>query len=148
MSELNASRRPASTAKVVRAVNRTRETVIAERTEVADTAKLRNKGLLGRDSLAPGEGLWIVPCESVHTFWMRFAIDLIYLDRRSRIRKLREAVPAWRLSACLTAFSILELPAGAIRSSKSEVGDQVEFAEPDVAAETSERRLIDGAGDE
>ena len=107
--------------------NLTRGTVLATRLEVAGSGSTRRKGLLGRDGLAPGEGLWIVPCESVHTFFMRFPIDLVYLDRKNRIRKLRSAVGPWRLSACLTAHSILELPAGAIQASRTERGDLVEF---------------------
>jgi hypothetical protein len=96
--------------------------------EVADSAAKRNKGLLGRQGLAPGEGLWIIPCESVHTFWMKFPIDLIYLDRKNRIKKLRDSVPPWRLSACLSAHSVLELPAGTIRNTQTEPGDTLEFS--------------------
>lgn len=108
--------------------NKTRNTVLATRMEVADSSAKRNKGLLGRDRLAQGEGLWIIPCESVHTFWMRFPIDLVYLDRKKRIRKLKASVPAWRLSACLRAHSILELPAGTIRATQTQTGDVLEFS--------------------
>jgi uncharacterized membrane protein (UPF0127 family) len=107
--------------------NLTRGTTLATQLEVAGSGSTRRKGLLGREGLAPGEGLWIVPCESVHTFFMRFPIDLVYLDRKNRIRKLRSTVVPWRLSACFTAHSILELPAGVIRASQSERGDVVEF---------------------
>jgi uncharacterized membrane protein (UPF0127 family) len=108
--------------------NLTRQTVLATRLEVADTGPKRSKGLLGRNGLEPGGGLWIVPCESVHTFFMRFPIDLVYLDRRNRVRKVRSAVGPWRLSACLTAHSILELPAGVILSSQTQKGDMLEFS--------------------
>jgi len=108
--------------------NVTRGTVLATRLEVADSGAKRNKGLLGRKGLAAGEGLWIVPCESVHTFFMKFAIDLVYLDRKNRIKKVRHAVGPWRLSACLSAHSILELPAGTIESTQSERGDTLEFS--------------------
>lgn len=108
--------------------NLTRQVVIAECVEVADRGAKRRKGLLGRDGLGPGEGLWIVPCESVHTFGMRFPIDLIYLDRKKRVRKVRCVMPAWRLSACLSAHSVIELPAGAVRASKTERGDVLEFS--------------------
>jgi uncharacterized membrane protein (UPF0127 family) len=109
--------------------NLTRNTVVATSVEVADSGQTRNKGLLGRKGLPPGGGLWIVPCESVHTFFMQFPIDLIYLDRKMRIKKLRHAVPAWRLSACLSAHSVLELAAGAILESQTEVGDKLEFSD-------------------
>jgi uncharacterized membrane protein (UPF0127 family) len=112
----------------LRVSNLTRNTVLATRMEVADSGPKRNKGLLGRDRLSPGEGLWIVPCEAVHTFAMRFAIDLVYLDRKNRIKKLSSDVPPWRLSACLSAHSVLELPAGTIRDTKTRFGDTFEFS--------------------
>jgi uncharacterized protein len=108
-------------------VNRARGTVLATHLEVAGSAAERTKGLLGRDGLAPGEGLWIVPCESVHTFFMRFAIDLVYLDRKNRVKKVRSAVGPWRVSGCLSAHSVLELPRGTIRNTLTEVGDALEF---------------------
>lgn len=100
---------------------------LGERIEVADTGARRKKGLLGRKRLAPGEGLWIVPCESVHTFGMQFAIDLVYLDRRMRILKVRHAVKRSRISICLRAHSVLELPAGAAQRVGVAAGDALEF---------------------
>jgi uncharacterized membrane protein (UPF0127 family) len=111
----------------MQAINITRGTELATRLEVAGSGNKRNKGLLGRSSLPPGEGLWIVPCESVHTFFMRFPIDLIYIDRQNRIRKVRSSVGAWRLSACFSAHSVLELPAGTIRDTGTKRGDRVDF---------------------
>jgi hypothetical protein len=108
--------------------NLTRKTVLASRMEVADSGAKRNKGLLGRESLSPGEGLWIIPCEAVHTFWMQFPIDLVYLDSKKRIRKLRSDVRPWRLSACLSAHSVLELPSGTIQNTRTEAGDMLEFS--------------------
>lgn len=108
-------------------LNVTRGTMLASRLEAAHTGPKRRKGLLGRDGLSSGGGLWIAPCESVHTFFMRFPIDLVYLDRKHRIRKVRSAVGPWRLSACFTAHSILELPAGTIRETQTEAGDTVEI---------------------
>jgi len=108
--------------------NPARSTVLATRLEVADSGPKRNKGLLGREGLAAGEGLWIVPCESVHTFFMRFPIDLVYLDRNYKVKKVRSAVGAWRLSACFSAHSILELPAGTVRATQTEAGDTLEFS--------------------
>lgn len=117
----------------LRVSNLTRNTALAVCMEVADTAAKRKKGLLGRESLLPGEGLWIIPCESVHTFWMRFPIDLIYLDRKKRIRKLKSSVPAWRLSACLRAHSVIELPAGTIDATQTRAGDVLEFSPASIA---------------
>jgi len=112
----------------LKVLNLTRGTVLATSLEVADSGPKRNKGLLGRKGLAPGEGLWIIPCESVHTFFMQFPIDLVYLDRQNRIKKIRDSVRPWRLSVCLSAHSVLELPSGAIRDTQTRVGDTLEFA--------------------
>jgi uncharacterized protein len=120
--------RPATPETRLQVTNLTRNTVLATRLEVANSGSRRSKGLLGRQQLSPGEGLWIIPCESVHTFFMRFAIDLVYLDRKNRIRKVRNAVPPWRLSACLTAHSVLELVPGTIRSTQSQPGDLLDFS--------------------
>jgi uncharacterized membrane protein (UPF0127 family) len=108
-------------------VNLTRQTVLADRLEVADHGANRMKGLLGRDGLSPGEGLWIKPCEAVHTFCMRFAIDLVYVDRKNRIRKVRSGVRPWRMSACLTAHSVIELPSGTVQATQTQAGDRLEF---------------------
>jgi uncharacterized protein len=136
-----ASRRQAPQDIRLRVSNLTRNTVLATCMEVADSGAKRNKGLLGRERLAPGEGLWIRPCEAVHTFWMRFPIDLIYLDRKNRIRKLVSAVPPWRLSACLLAHSVLELPSGTIRETQTQPGDTLEFSDASPAGESSAREL-------
>jgi uncharacterized protein len=109
--------------------NLTRQTQLASSLEVADTAAKRSKGLLGRKGLSEGGGLWIVPCESVHTIGMQFSIDLVYLDRKYRVKKVRSAVPPWRISACLSAHSILELPAGTIGSTQTMRGDLLEISE-------------------
>jgi uncharacterized membrane protein (UPF0127 family) len=107
--------------------NQTRKTVLAEKVELADTSAKRRTGLLKHDRLEPGEGLWIVPCESVHTFFMKFPIDLVYLDKKRKVKKVRHAVPAWRLSACLFAHSVIELPAGTVRASGTVAGDELDI---------------------
>jgi hypothetical protein len=119
--------RPALFENPVRVVNIMRGSELACLVEVADRGARRRKGLLGRDGLAPGEGLWIVPCEAVHTFGMRFAIDLVYLNRAKRIVKIRHCVPPGRISGCLTAHSVLELRAGSVAASQAAVGDQLAF---------------------
>jgi uncharacterized membrane protein (UPF0127 family) len=119
----------------MRVFNSTRGTVLASSLEIADTAASRNKGLLSRDGLAPDGGLWIIPCQSVHTFFMRFTIDLVYLDSRKRVKKVRSAVGAGRISFCLTAQSVIELPAGTVLETRTQAGDTlviepVQSAEP------------------
>ena len=107
--------------------NLTRNTELGTSIEIADTSAKRRTGLLKHSGLAPGEGLWILPCESVHTFFMKFPIDLVYLDKKRTVRKVRHAVQPWRMSACFTAHSIIELPAGAARASGTVAGDQLEI---------------------
>jgi uncharacterized membrane protein (UPF0127 family) len=124
----SASSGPASSDMRYEVANPARGTVLATRMKVAGTAPQRSKGLLGREGLAPGEGLWIVPCESVHTFFMRFSIDLVYLDRKNKVKKVRSDIGAWRMSACLSAHSVLELPAGTIRNTHTQPGDTLEFS--------------------
>jgi uncharacterized protein len=111
----------------IKVSNRNRGTILAEAADVADTSAKRRTGLLKHSKLAPGEGLWIAPCEAVHSFGMKFAIDVVYLDRKKRVRKVRKEMVPRRLSACLTAHSVLELPVGVIDSSRTEPGDQLEF---------------------
>lgn len=122
------TRRTQSQAVKVRVTNITRNTQIATSVEIAESGAKRSRGLLGRKGLGPGEGLWIVPCEAVHTFGMQFSIDLVYLDREYRIRKIRKNVRPWRLSACLSAHSVIELAAGAIQVDDAQPGDLLEFS--------------------
>jgi len=105
----------------------TRDVVLAARAQSADTSAERRTGLLKHTHLEPGDGLWIVPCESVHSFFMKFTIDVLYLDRKHRVKKLRREMAPWRVSACLTAHSVLELPAGTIVRTGTQAGDQLEI---------------------
>jgi uncharacterized membrane protein (UPF0127 family) len=111
----------------LRIVDVTRQTELGHRIETADRGPKRRKGLLGRDGLAAGEGLWIVPCEAVHTFAMRFPIDLVYLDRKHRVVKVRHAVVPGRISGCLRAHSVLELPSGTALNAQVHPGDMLEI---------------------
>jgi uncharacterized protein len=108
--------------------NTTRSTTIGDRIVKAGTSSERTTGLLKRSGLESGGGLWIIPCEAVHTFFMKFPLDLIYIDRKLRIRKVVRNVAPWRISACLSAHSIIELPVGMIDASGSERGDQLEIS--------------------
>ncbi len=114
----------------IRITNQTRGTLLAEAADVADDSRKRRTGLLKRDRLESGEGLWIVPCEAVHSFGMRFTIDVLFLDRAKRVRKLRKSLNPSRISACLLAHSVLELPEGTIELSQTQRGDQLVFERP------------------
>lgn len=107
--------------------NTTRGTVVADAADVANTSATRRTGLLKHDGLKPGEGLWIVPCEAVHTFGMKFDIDVLYLSKSKRVVKIRPRMPKRRISLCLWAHSVLELPSGMASATSTEAGDQLEF---------------------
>ena len=76
--------------------NVTRDSVLGDAIEIAGSSKTRNKGLLGRHGIEPGGGLWIVPCEAIHMFFMKFAIDAVFLDRKKRVTKAVTALKPWR----------------------------------------------------
>lgn len=107
--------------------NVTRDSVVAENADIADTSQKRRTGLLKHTHLAAGEGLWIVPCEAVHTFAMKFAIDVVYLSKQKKVLKIRDNMKKSRISMCLRAHSVLELPAGWAAKVGLAVGDQLEM---------------------
>jgi uncharacterized protein len=110
--------------------NASRDTVIGEAIEVAETASQKVKGLLGRDGLEEGQGLLFKGAGSLHTLFMRFPIDIIYTDKKGKVVKLAEAVRPFKLVAApLRCDYAIELPAGAIPASKTQTGDQLEFEE-------------------
>lgn len=94
----------------------------------AEDYESRSRGLLGRSSMEAGEGLWIVPCPMIHTFFMKFAIDVLFLDKTLKVVRVIENLKPWRLSPWVwSARSVLELPAGALAGGVS-VGDRLEIA--------------------
>jgi uncharacterized membrane protein (UPF0127 family) len=115
----------------LRVRNQTRDTVLADRADIANTAALRNKGLLKHTGLAPGEGLWIVPCSAVHTIGMKFPIDVMFLSKAKKVLKIRRAMKKWKMAVCFGARSVLELPAGRCDELQTRVGDQLEFEKYD-----------------
>lgn len=107
--------------------NVTRASLLGDAIDVADNPAKRATGLLKHRGLERGQGLWIVPCEGIHTFFMKFAIDVVYIDRKRRVRKVVRALGPWKLSVCLLAHSVIELPPGAIDETQTQKGDQLEF---------------------
>jgi hypothetical protein len=97
--------------------------VVADEVTLADTHATRGKGWLGRRSVRPGEAIWIRPCSSVHCFFMRFAIDVAFLDRDLRVVKIVPSLRPWRIAGALRARTVLELAAGALARSGTHVGD-------------------------
>jgi uncharacterized membrane protein (UPF0127 family) len=87
-------------------------TVVCERCLLAETPFARLRGLLGRRGLPVGEGLLLRPAASIHTWFMSFAIDAVFLDRSDRVLKVSSMLEPWRMSSCRKARAVLELPAG------------------------------------
>jgi len=88
----------------------------------------RLKGLLGKDSLSPGQGLLIRPCKGIHTFFMKFPIDVVFLDKENLVIAFIENLPPNRLTTIYrTAHSVLELPAGSL-DSKISINDRIELS--------------------
>ncbi len=109
------------------AFNRTRGREIASSVLKAEDYASRSRGLLGRTAMGPGEGLWIVPCPMIHTFFMRFPIDVLFLDRGLKVVRVLEGLKPWRLSAWVwRAHSVLELGAGELQGGV-DVGDELEM---------------------
>ncbi len=98
----------------LRVTNETRGHVLADRADVADTSAKRRTGLLKHTGLEPGEGLWIVPCEGVHTFAMKFTIDVLFLSKKRKVLKIRPDMKKRRIAVSFLAHSVLELPAGTL----------------------------------
>lgn len=113
-------------------VNLTRGTTLAHRVALADNPIARMRGLLGRSSLPPGEGLWIRPCNSIHMFFMKFPIDALFLSRDMRAVRLVHRLRPWHLAGpVLRAWSVIELPEGTLALSGSQTGDVFESRPPD-----------------
>ncbi len=108
-------------------INTTRQTVIAQRASTADTFASRAVGLLNRASLDPGEALIIKPCNAIHMFFMRFAIDAIFVDKNNRVAGLLKAIKPFHLSPIFLKSSfVIEASVGTIEASKTCVGDVLE----------------------
>lgn len=112
---------------------RTGDTVATD-LEVARSQWQRMRGLLGRDGLASGGGMRFDGTNSIHMMFMRFPIDVLYLDRNHRVVKLVHELAPWRFSAAWRAKATIELPAGTLRAHGVEVGDIIESHAAGLAA--------------
>jgi uncharacterized membrane protein (UPF0127 family) len=108
-----------------RIANETRGTLVAEDVRVADGIWSRFWGLMGRRSLPEGSGLLLRPSSSIHTAFMRFPIDLVFLDRALRVVKVVPEMKPFRAAVAFGAHSVLELNAGAAAKAQVEAGDQL-----------------------
>ena len=104
--------------------NATRGATLASRCRVADSYFPRLIGLMGAKTLEAGEGLLILPCNSIHTHFMRFPIDVVYVSRENIVVALEEAMAPWRFGRIRRGSRyVVELPAGTIAATGTEVGD-------------------------
>jgi len=114
----------------MQAFNVTQQRTLASVLMVADSFSRSLIGLMGRPGLQAGHGLWIVPCQSVHTLWMRFPIDVVFLDEHRKVIHLVENLKPFRISRHLSkASSVIELPVSAIRTTGTQTGDEIRIAE-------------------
>lgn len=111
--------------KTATIVNRTRGEVVCEKAEIADTPWTRLRGLLGRSELPPGSGMLLRPSPSIHSAFMRFEFDAIFLDAEMRVVRIAERIPAWRARAAKGARAVLELSAGEAARRGVQVGDEL-----------------------
>lgn len=112
------------------AVNRTKGKILGDRISRAETFLRRLVGLLGRKPLSEGEGLWIVPCRSIHSLGMRHTIDVLFLDRRGMVIGAYPGFSPMRLTRIFPrAMGALELPHGVLLRTGTTPGDLVELRE-------------------
>jgi uncharacterized membrane protein (UPF0127 family) len=106
--------------------NETKQTSLGTRITVADTGLSRLIGLLGKKSLVPETGVWLVPSNSIHTFGMLFRFDVVLIDRKHKVVGLRERIPPfWLTLPNFRAHSVLEVPVDTIARSQTRIGDQL-----------------------
>jgi len=113
----------------LRLVNVERGTVVAGRVSAAFDSKSRKRGLLGRDGMPEDEALIIAPCNGVHTFFMRFAIDIVFVAKDGSVVKARRGVRPWRIALAWRAFAVIEGAPGLIERSGTRPGDRVALQE-------------------
>jgi uncharacterized membrane protein (UPF0127 family) len=100
--------------------------LLLENLELAESFWARGKGLLGRKKIEDNEALWIKPCNNIHTFFMKFRIDCIFIDKKMEIQKIVSDIPSFRLIGPFwKSFSVIETQAGFAEKKKLKTGDQL-----------------------
>jgi uncharacterized membrane protein (UPF0127 family) len=107
--------------------DRTRSPVALE-VDIAANQAARRRGLLGRESLGTTEGLLLSPCKGVHTAFMRFPIDVIFIDRDGRAVRIARNLGPWRIAVCLRGHAVIELAAGTATAADIQIGDLLYLA--------------------
>src|SRR5215475_2096820 len=113
-------------------VNERTGDVVARQLLVAFDSKARRTGLLAHESLPGGTAMIIAPTNAIHTFFMKFAIDVLFVAKDGVVVKTRDALPPWRMSAAWRAHAVIELPAGSLQRSPVRSGDRLIVALPQV----------------
>lgn len=108
-------------------INENRQSQLGQQVAMARSFWRRGKGLMFRAELPAGTGLVIDPCSSIHTFWMRFPIDVLYVDKNGTVLRADRAMKPWRLGPLFVRHGhlVIELPAGTIERTGTEQGDQL-----------------------
>ena len=115
-------------ADLLTAINVTRDVRLTQCGRIGDNFYTRLVGLLRDRALEHGDGLWIIPCNSIHSIGMRFIFDAVFLDKNLRVVHLVREMKPWRISKMVfSAHSVLELPAGLISQTGTELEDQFEM---------------------
>jgi uncharacterized protein len=109
--------------------------LIAQTVVPAFESDARRKGLLGRDSFESGSAMVIAPSNAIHTFWMRFPIDVLFVRRNGMVVKVRRNIPPWRAAAALWAYAVIELPGGTLAADDASVGDVLTMVAAESVAE-------------
>jgi uncharacterized protein len=117
-------------ARTLALVNQRTDESLAERVEVAVTRRDRRRGLLGRDGLEESSALILAPCAAIHTMFMRFDIDAVFVDDDGRAVKVVRELAPWRIAVDATAHAVVELPAGSLRDREVNIGDRLYLLEP------------------
>ena len=120
----------------------TRERVLCDHCEIADGPLTRLRGLMGRRGLSRGEGLLLRPAPSIHTFFMRFPIDAVFLDAGLQVVDVRADLAPWRMAGQRGARAVLELPAGEAQRLGVVAGAQLELKD---GSSTNLRHAVGGA---
>ncbi len=110
----------------LKALNLRTNQVLADQVQVATSFYQRTKGLLGRTGIEKGEGLYITQCRSIHTFFMRFSIDILFLDSERKVTKVISELKPFRVAfGARRTIGVLELPEGTVDKNRCEIGDLI-----------------------
>jgi hypothetical protein len=115
--------------------------VLADRVLPAFDSRTRRAGLLHFESLPPGHAMVIAPTSAVHTWFMRFPIDVVFVNRRGEVVKTYWALKPWRIAAALRAYAVIELPEGTLASSDTVAGDMLTIVTADPSSDPGKKNL-------